>query len=90
MLFTEGLSEPLHGWVKAFKLESLQDAMIRTRDMKDAIPKNKPFIPQKNKDKNPFQKERTEKEKLDEATSNELRRKKLCFSCKEPWEPEKK
>jgi hypothetical protein len=34
----------------------------------------------------PFQKEWIGKEKLDEATRNELRRNKLCFSCKEPWE----
>jgi hypothetical protein len=91
MLFTEGLSEPLRGWVKAFKPETLQDAIIRTRDMEDAVPKtktfSKPFIPQKNKDKKPFQKEGTGKEKMDEATRNELRRKKLCFNCKDPWEP---
>jgi hypothetical protein len=91
MLFTKGLSEPLCGWVKAFKPETLQDAIIRTRDMEDVVPKtktfSKPFIPQKNKDKKPFQKEGTGKEKMDEATRNELRRKKLCFNCKDPWEP---
>jgi hypothetical protein len=91
MLFTKGLSEPLRGWVKAFKPETLQDAIIRTRDMEDAVPKtktfSKPFIPRKNKDKKPFQKEGTGKEKMDEATRNELRRKKLCFNCKDPWEP---
>jgi hypothetical protein len=58
MLFIEGLSKPLHGWVKAFKPETLQDAIIRTRDMEDVVLKNKPFskpfIPQKNKDKKPF------------------------------------
>jgi hypothetical protein len=84
MLFNEGLSEPLHGWIKAFKPETLQDVIIRTWDMEDAVPKtkknSKPFIPQKNKYKKPFQKECIEKEKLDEVTRNELRRKKLCFS----------
>jgi hypothetical protein len=59
--------------------------------MEDAVPKtkkfSKPFIPQKGKDKKPFQKEGTGKEKMDEATHNELRRKKLCFTCKDPWEP---
>jgi hypothetical protein len=30
MLFTKGLSEPLRGWVNAFKPETLQDAIIRT------------------------------------------------------------
>jgi hypothetical protein len=28
MLFIEGLSEPLRGWVKSFKLETLNDAII--------------------------------------------------------------
>jgi hypothetical protein len=27
------------------------------------------------------------KDRLDDETRKELRRKKLCFSCKEPWEP---
>jgi hypothetical protein len=27
------------------------------------------------------------KGKLDEATRRDLRRKKLCFTCKEPWHP---
>jgi hypothetical protein len=30
-------------------------------------------------------KEGTGKERLNEATQNELRKKNLCFSCKEPW-----
>jgi hypothetical protein len=30
MLFTEGLSELLRGWVQGFKPESLLDAIIRT------------------------------------------------------------
>jgi hypothetical protein len=58
ILFIEGLSEPLCGWIKAFKPTSLQDAIIRARDMEYSIPKNKflskPFLPQKNKDKKPF------------------------------------
>jgi hypothetical protein len=91
MLFTEGLSEPLHGWVKAFKPETLQDAISQDTGHGGCSLKektfSKPFIPQKNKDKKPFQKEGTSKEKLDEATRNELRRKKLCFNCKDPWEP---
>jgi len=58
--------------------------------MEDVVPKNKsffkPFIPQKNKDKNPLHKEWTGKENLDEVTHNELRRNNFFFSCKEPWE----
>ena len=90
MLFIEGLADPLCGWVKAFKSQNLQDDMIREQDTKDAIPKNKPqskpFIPQKNKYKKPFQKEWIGINKLDGETQNELRRNKLCFSCKEPWD----
>jgi hypothetical protein len=60
--------------------------------MEDAVPKNKfpskPFLPQKNKDKKPFQKEWSRKEiEWMRRLKEELRRKKLCFSCKEPWEP---
>jgi hypothetical protein len=43
MLFTEGLMEPLKGWVKAFKPTNLQDAIWRMRDLGPAArPK---FIP---------------------------------------------
>jgi hypothetical protein len=43
MLFTEGLMEPLKGWVKAFKPTSLQEAIWKTRDLGPAAkPK---FIP---------------------------------------------
>jgi hypothetical protein len=30
MLFTEGLIEPLRGWVKAYRPPTLQDAILRT------------------------------------------------------------
>jgi hypothetical protein len=54
--------------------------------MEDVVPKtktfSKPFIPQKNKDKNPFQKEGMGKEKMDEATCNELRRKNFASTTK--------
>jgi hypothetical protein len=33
MLFTEGLMEPLKGWVKDFKPTNLHDAIWRTRDL---------------------------------------------------------
>jgi hypothetical protein len=33
MLFTEGLMEPLKGWVKAFKPTSLQEAIRKTREL---------------------------------------------------------
>lgn len=45
MLFVEGLTEPLYGWVRAYKCTSLHDAISRTRDMIDAVPKNQAFVP---------------------------------------------
>jgi hypothetical protein len=84
ILFVEGLSEPLHGWVKAYKPTTLQDAVNKDRDMQDVIPKSKfppkPYFPQKNKETKPFQ-DWDEKIKLDEETKKELRKKNLCFNC---------
>jgi hypothetical protein len=49
MLFTEGLIEPLRGWVKAYRPPTLQDSILRTRDLADSVPKtknfSKPFVP---------------------------------------------
>jgi hypothetical protein len=88
MLFSEGLTEPLCGWVKDFKPNTLQDAIWRTRDLEGAASKNKfiprPPIAQRGKDQRIVDKG---KGKLDEATRRELRRKQLCYTCKEPWEP---
>jgi hypothetical protein len=36
MLFTDGLMEPLTGWVKAFKPTNLHDAIWKTRDLGSA------------------------------------------------------
>jgi hypothetical protein len=44
MLFVEGIMEPLRGWVKAYKPTSLQNAVSRSRDMQDAVPKSR-FLP---------------------------------------------
>jgi hypothetical protein len=50
-------------------------------------PFSKPFVPQKNRDTNPFQREWKGKEKLDGETRRELMRKKLFFNCRDPWVP---
>ena len=94
MLFTEELSKPLCGWVKAYRPITLQDAISRTLDLQDSVPKNKQ--PQKttslpeNKEKPthlPENRERIipQREWLNEDTRRDLGRKKLCFNCKEPW-----
>jgi hypothetical protein len=59
MLFTEGLTEPLRGWVKAYRPPTLQNVILRTRDLADLVPKtkafSKPFFPQRDRDKKPIQ-----------------------------------
>ena len=56
MLFTEGLTEPLRGWMKAYMPPTLQDAILRTQDPTDSVPKtknfSKPFVPQMDRDRN--------------------------------------
>jgi hypothetical protein len=58
MLFTEGLTEPLRGWVKAYRPPTLQDSILRTQDLVDSVPKtktfSKPFVPQRNRERKPF------------------------------------
>jgi hypothetical protein len=38
MLFVEGLSMPLCGWVKAYKSTTFPDAVNHTRDMQVVVP----------------------------------------------------
>jgi hypothetical protein len=96
MLFTEGLMEPLKGWVKAFKPTNLQDAIWRRRDLEPAarpkfIPRpplnaggrdQRPPMNQGGRDPRGFDRGRG---RVDKNTRRELRRKQLCFTCKEPW-----
>jgi hypothetical protein len=97
MLFTEGLMEPLRGWVKAFKPTNLHDAIWKTRDLGSTAktrftprPPNqggrekRPPINQGGRDPRGFDRGRG---RMDEPTRRELRRKQLCFTCKEPWDP---
>ena len=77
MLFTEALTEPLRGWVKAYKPPTLQDAISCARDLQDSVPKNRfPFktnFPFRDKDKKPFQQDFPKKKWLDEDTRKDLR-----------------
>jgi hypothetical protein len=101
MLFTEGLMETLKGWVKAFKPTNLQDAIWRTRDLGLAskpkfmhrLPLNiggrdqrSPMNPG-GRDPRGFDRRRG---RMDENTRKEPRRKQLCYTCKEPWDPSHK
>ena len=91
MPFTEALAEPLQGWVKAFNPTTLQEAIKKTQDLGNATVKtkvpSKPFIPPRDKEKKPFQHDGPKRDILDEETQSELRRKMLCFTGREPWEP---
>jgi hypothetical protein len=77
--------------VKAYKPHTLQDAILRTRVLADSVAKtkpfSKPFVPQRDRNRKPFQREWKGKEKLNDETRRELMRKKLCFTCKDPWVP---
>ena len=83
------LVEPLKGWVKGFNPSTLTEAISKTRSMASSSasssssrihshPKPPTF---------PRDKPRPKKPLLDEASRQELRRKKLCFNYKGPWEP---
>jgi hypothetical protein len=41
MFFREGLTEPLRGWVKAYRPHTLQDPILRTRDLANSVSKTK-------------------------------------------------
>lgn len=87
MLFVEGLSDRLHGLVKAHKLSTLHDAIGLALDLETTPPvqPHKFFSGSQSKQKN-FKPQKNFSSKIDQESRNELRRKKLCFNCKEPWE----
>ena len=77
--------------MKVYKPPTLQDAISRARDLQDSVPKNrfplKTNFPVRDKDKKPFQQDFPKKTWLDEDIRKDLRHKKLCFTCQEPWVP---
>jgi hypothetical protein len=95
ILLIEGLMEPLKGWVKDFKPTNLQDAIWRMRDLGLAsktkfIPRqplnvggrdSRPPMNQGGRDPRDFDRGRG---RVDKNTRRELRRKQICFTCKEP------
>ena len=97
-LFTKGLDEPLKGLVKSHKPATLKDAMSLTRDLQNVLPRTR-FPPKPNfkfekkpwkrdaPNKNPFQRDSIENNKKEGINRDELRRKKLCFTCFQPWTP---
>jgi len=88
MLFTEGLMEPLKGCVKDFKPSNLHETLCRTRDLMVSAARTKfaprPPINQGGRDQRGVDRGKV---RMDEATRRDLRRKQLCFTYKEPWDP---
>jgi hypothetical protein len=75
--------------VKAYRPPTLQDAILHTQDLEDSVPKtktfSKPFVPQKDRDRKPFQREWKGKENLYDETRQEIMRNKFFFNCRDPW-----
>ena len=87
-MFIDGLDEPLHGLVKTTKPTTLHDAIERTRDLQDALPKAKKnfqnkssFFSKGKEEKDAPSKESTFRKPLDIEAKRDLRRKNLCFTC---------
>jgi len=74
--------------------------MKKARDMESSVWRNKfqskgfPQRRDKERDKRPFQRDAGQQHKsssrLDNDQLNDLRRKKLCFHCHDPWDPKNK
>ena len=93
-MFIDRLAEPLRGLVKSSRPATLQDAVGRTRVLQEALPRTRAPFPQrpafqpKGKDARvPPQKGNQGRGPLDNDTLRDLRRRKLCFTCQEPWAP---
>ena len=89
-LFMDGLAKPLRGWVKGFNPITLTKAIKKACDMSTSsssssrsYTQSKPPLIPKEKDNRPPPKRPLQ----DEATQRTLKRKKLSFNCREPWEP---
>ena len=94
MLFIEGLQDRLNRLVHSFQSATLKDAIDVTLrlDTSPTYPSYKrPFrdsqLPQKINTSQLRDGQSARPPRMDPETQNDLRRKKQCFSCKEPWEP---
>ena len=91
LLFIEIFVEPLKGLVKAYRPSTLQEALNRTRDLQYVILRKglPPTLhsPDQFKNQRPPMKIPTGKFKRDNFSRDQdkIRRRKLCFTCQEPW-----
>ena len=93
-MFIDGLAEPLWRLVRSTRPATLHDAVGRTWGLQDALPWTRAPFPQRSafqpkwKDvRVPPPKGNQSRGPLDDETRRDLRRKRLCFTCQEPWAP---
>ena len=84
----DGLAEPLKGWVKGFNPSTLTEAIGKARSMASSSTSSSSSQSHSHLKLSMFLRDKPlpKKPSLDEASRQELRRKKLCFNCKGPWE----
>ena len=92
LLFTKIFTEPLIGLVKSHKPATLKDSMNLTRDLQNLLPRTKyppnPIFPSNFKEgKKPQKNDSYTKENKGGPRKEELRTKKLCFTCQQPCVP---
>jgi len=91
-MYVEGLAKPLLGLVRSARPTTLQDAISRTRDLQDVLPRTRTPYPQrqgfqpKGKDvRIPPSKGNPGRVQIDDDARRELKKKWLCFTCQELW-----
>ena len=91
-MFVEGLVEPLRGLVRSTRPATLQDAISKTLDLQDVLPRTQTPYPQrqtfqsKGKDvRIPPPKGNPGRAQIDDDARRELKKKRLCFTFQEPW-----
>ena len=92
--FIKGFPEPLCGLVKSRRPSMLQEVLVYAKDLQGNIPKTRaPFhawtpFPQKGHEtRTPLPRTTQGRGQLDEDTWKDLQRRKLCFTCRDPWAP---
>lgn len=95
ILFVEGLHEPMKCWIKAFDPPTLHEAIARSMELTasrgkftsnaEASSSYSDSISESKKSENVDEKMKIATP-LDRETINDLRKRKLCFYCKAPYD----
>ncbi|KAH9324703.1 hypothetical protein KI387_004881, partial [Taxus chinensis] len=90
MLFIEGFHDRLRGFVKAPKPRTLHEVIQTTMDLDTTLfqPQKKNVKTEQHGSEQPTSSKVESTPKVDQETRNVLRRKKLCFHCRDHWESE--